>query len=366
MLTINSIDYYTIIKEKLLKLESEIKFIQENDPIEEKQDIIINILKSNTSRSGDNVTFSIKRPANQTGLLTQYNEKFSNFKREFKVLDFFGKLATIKNEIIQIFNNYEHEDKNVASLLNNLNELALLYQTIIQGNDDKKDIVVFFDAAEKYVSEYWSVVNGIDEYIKTIIYEPEDLEQSKAKILQLQLLDAKYDVGEFAEILQRLEVSYSAIARIKTNVSISRLQIIKIESGSLLSKIFGDDNIIETIAYLLKKIVDWVYRSYTKEGRIELNSKLMQEISTDTEIINKLETMGINTQDAKENISATLNVVTKELYNIAIKSPRIKIDDEEMKVADTGKYLEYTTKYLECCTESLNEDNNDKLKEDND
>lgn len=356
MLAINSIDYYSLIKEKLLNLELEIKFIQENDPIEEKQDIIINILKSSTSRSGDNISFTINRPSNRVGLLTQYNDKFAAFKKQFNVLSFFGKLATARNEIIQIFKEYNHEEKNVISLLDNLNELAGLYQNIIQSNDDKKDIVIFFDAAGKYVSEYWSVVNGINEYVKTIINEPKNLEQHNAKTLELQLLDVEYDVGEFAEILQHLDVTYSTIARLIPNISISRLQIIKIESGSLLSKILGDDNIIETIAYTFKKIVDWVYHTYTKEGKIELNSKLMQEISTDADIIEKLEAMGIDTKKSKENLADTLNVVTRELYDIAVKAPRIKIDDNEIKVTDAKKYLEYSTKYL-------NESNGDNCKE---
>lgn len=362
MLTINLIDYYTLIKEKLLGLEDEIRFIQDNDPIDEKQDIVINILKSSSSRNGDNISYTINRPTSCVGLLTQYNDKFAAFKKEFNVLSFFGKLATARNEIIQIFQKYDHEDKNVILLLDNLNDLAGFYQNIIQSNDDKKDIVVFFDAAEKYISEYWSVVNGINECVKTITNKTSKLEQSNAKTLQLQLLDVEYDLGEFAEILQHLDVTYSTLARLTTSVSISRLQIIKIESGSLLSKIFGDENIIETIAYMFKKIVDWVYHTYTKEGKIELNSKLMKEISNDADIIEKLEIMGIKTKKSKENLSDTLNVVTKELYDIAIKAPRVKIDDAELKVSDTKRYLECSTKYL---NERTANDNADKKNDEN-
>lgn len=353
MLAIHSIDYYNSIKEKLLNLESEIRFIQENDPIEEKQEIIINILKSSTSRNGDYITFSVNRPTNKTGLLTQYNDKFTEFKKQFNVLSFFGKLTTIKNEIIQIFNIYNHEEQNVISLLDNLNELAEYYQNIIQSNDDKKDIVIFWDAAEKYLAEYWSVVNGINEYIKALTNETKDIEQENEKILELQLLDVKYNVCEFAEILQHLDISYSTLAGLFPNITISQLQVVKIESGSLLSKILGDNNIIEVIAYALKKIVDTVYYKYTKEGKIDLTSKMMKEISNNADILEKLENIGIDTTKSKENISETLNVVTKELYNIAIKAPRIKINGQEMTVAESKTYLEYSVKYLECSKEYL-------------
>ncbi len=346
MLAINSIDYYSSIKEKLLNLELEIKFIQENVPIVERQDIVISILKSSSSRSGDKTFFTINRSSNSVGLLAQYNDKFAIFKKQFNILSFFGKLATVKSEITQIFKEYNHEEKNVISLLDNLTELAELYQNIIQSNDDKKNIVIFFDAAEKYATKYRSVVNGINEYLKTIINKPKELKQHNVKTLELQLLDIEYDVREFAEILQHLDVTYSTIAGLIPNISISRLQIIKIESGSLLSKILGDNNIIEVISYTFKKVVDWVYHTYTKEGKVELNSKLMQEISTDADIIEKLEAMGIETEKSKENLADTLNVITRELYNIAIKAPRIKINDNEIKVTDAKRYLEYSTKYL--------------------
>lgn len=362
MLSINAMNYYASIKNKLSELEDIIKFIQENDPIQEKQNIIISILKGSPSSNSNYYTYSVEKPANSTseGICSSYNKKFSTFKKEFNVLTFFSKLATVRSELQSMFKEYNHEESNVISMLNNLNELANLYQNIIQNNDDKKDIVFFFDAAEKYIAEYWSVVNGIHGFVNALTNEVIEYKQPNTKVLELQLLDVRYDVGQFAEILQHLDVAYSTFARLVLDINITQLQIVKIESGSLLSLILGNENIIEVMGYTLKKIVDWVYHTYTKEGKIDLNSKLMQEISTNADIIEKLNQMGVKTDKSKENLSDTLNVVTKELYDIAVKAPRIKINDEEMKVNDTQKYLEYTTKYLIETTDTNNNnaDNN--------
>ena len=86
-------------------MEDQIRVIQNNDPIDEKQDIIINILKSSPSRNGDNISYTINRPTSCVGLLTQYNDKFATFKKEFYVLSFFGKLATARNELYKYFKN---------------------------------------------------------------------------------------------------------------------------------------------------------------------------------------------------------------------------------------------------------------------
>lgn len=360
MLAINTINYYTFIKDKLLEIEDEIRFIQENGLMEERQNIVVNVLNSKVSTSGNNISYIINKPSSSLGLIESYKKKFATFKKEFNVLAFFGKLATIRSEIRLMFKEYNREDKNVISMLDNLNELAILYQNVIQS-DDKKDVVIFFDATEKYVSEYWSVISSINEFISILTNEVVENIQSNTRELEIQLLDVKYTVGEFAEILQHLDVAYSTFARLIPNAKITQLQIVKIESGSLLSKILGDDNVIEVLGYVLKKIADCIFYKFTTEGKIALNSQIMQQVSNDAEILEKLRNAGVNVDEGQQNLSDTFNVATRELYNIASKTPRIKIDNEELKVHDTQKYLEYSTKYL-IENNDIQEDNEKKDK----
>ena len=52
MLSTNAIDFYIKIKEELLRIQDTIKFIEKNNPMEEKQEILIEFLKSESSSNG--------------------------------------------------------------------------------------------------------------------------------------------------------------------------------------------------------------------------------------------------------------------------------------------------------------------------
>ena len=56
---------------------------------------------------------------------------------------------------------------------------------------------------------------------------------------------------------------------------------------------------LEVIAIALRRIVDYAHYTFTKQGKLELNAKIIQDISTDADIIKKLEALGIDISDSK-------------------------------------------------------------------
>ena len=166
--------------------------------------------------------------------------------------------------------------------------------------------------------------------------------------MELQLLDVEYSVGEFGALLTNIDNAYSSISSIfGTKALYKSLKIVKIESGSLLSKILGDENILEVMALMLRRLSDYIHQTFTRSGKIELNATIMKEISNDAEIIDKLEKSGIKVTRAKQNIENALNAATKELYGIASNTPKMKINNEQINIIDTTIYLDYKTKLLE-------------------
>ena len=273
--------------------------------------------------------------------------KFKEFKNSFDFVEFQKLVTTLELRIKDIYTIYNYEDQSIATLTNHLNELSLLYRDVIMSNDSKQKIVVFFDKIQEYVAEYELSLSNINGYINAMSSNSELSATEGIRIMQLQLLDIEYNVGEFGEILKNLDDVYSNIQRIIPEVKLSSLKIVKIESGSLLSLILGDENVLEVIAIALRRIVDYVHYTFTKQGKLELNAKIMQDISTDADIIKKLEDLGIDTTDSRQNISNTLSEATKDLYNIVSTAPKLKLDDEELIIAEPAKLIEYKTKYLE-------------------
>jgi len=273
--------------------------------------------------------------------------KYKEFKKGFDFMGFFGLTAIIKTNLEKIFQEYNFTEKNSLLLIDELYKLSTLYQNIVQNSETKKDIVLFFDFAHKCTAEYRFSLESIESFINSLSNNYEIIEQDGVKLLELQLLDIEYNVGEFADILKNLDNAYSNISRLSSNIKITNLKVVKVESGSLLSKILGDQNIIEVMSIVLKRVIDFVHYTWTKEGKLELNSKIMQDISNDADIIKKLEEMGINTNEAKQNISETLNAATKDLFNIVSNAPKVKLDNKIFSIAEPTRFIEYKTKYLD-------------------
>lgn len=349
MLSSYVIEYYSKIRDELLVIEGKINFIKENNPIEEKQNILVEFLGSAPVSSGSNMNYSIrKKNSNDSEILIhKYMTKFKEFKNSFDFVEFQKLVTTLELRIKDIYIKYNYEDQSITTLTNHLNELSLLYRDVIMSNDSKQKIVVFFDKIQEYVAEYELSLSNINGHINAMFSNSELVATEGIKIMQLQLLDIEYSVGEFGEILKNLDDVYSNIQRIIPEVKLSSLKIVKIESGSLLSLILGDENVLEVIAIALRRIVDYVHYTFTKQGKLELNAKIIQDISTDADIIKKLEDLGIDTSDSKQNISDTLSAATKDLYNIVSTAPKLKLDDEELIIAEPAKLIEYKTKYLE-------------------
>lgn len=332
MLAINAINYYTNIRENLLTIEKEINFLSERNPI---------LIKANI------VNFSLKEMVSErNSACKEYINGFKSFKRDFEYLSLIEKTFELKKNITSLFEDFGYEDANTQKILVCLDKFLLLHQDAMRL-DSHNNIISLFDAMEQLVLHYRSFLNYINGFIDILTDDISVEVPEETRELEIQLLDVQFTVGEFAEILQHLDAAYSSLASLIPDVTINQLQIFKIESGSLLSKVLGDDNIIEVLGDILKKITVMIYHRFTKEGKLELNNKMMHEVSNSADLIQKLDDMGIDTSEAKDNIKNVVNVVTNELSKIALKTPRIKIDNEIYFVGDTQKYLECSIQLLE-------------------
>ena len=96
MLPTNAIDFYTKIKEELLKIKNTIEFIEQNNPIDEKQEILIEFLKSESSSNGMYQVYNIKKVNfnDSEKLKSSYMTKYKEFKKGFDFMVFFGFMRT--------------------------------------------------------------------------------------------------------------------------------------------------------------------------------------------------------------------------------------------------------------------------------
>lgn len=190
-------------------------------------------------------------------------------------------------------------------------------------------------------------MKSINCYISSITND-EIVEHEKGETnLNIQLLNINYNVKDFYEILGNIDDAYSTMGMIISG-GISSLKIKKIESGSLLADIIGNEIIIGATIYLLKKIIDIIYNKYSDSGKVDLIGKEIKTIADSAETFKKLEELGIKvTKDSKKLINECLVAAVNKLHKVVIKAPKIKINGELYSVSDAQKYLEYSQKLLE-------------------
>ena len=116
-------------------------------------------------------------------------------------------------------------------------------------------------------------------------------------------MNTQLNVDEFSETLSEINSLYECFSRC-CGVS-SHLEVIKIESGSLLAKLIGDDNIISAIGNLLNKFIDWFYNKFTYEGKLARIADIKEALEGIFEFSQVLKENGLNVESIENDLQET-------------------------------------------------------------
>lgn len=230
--------------------------------------------------------------------------------------------------------------KEFENISASLDSTVYTCQAVMQKQDENKNKEELCRYIKDFYINYTTLKNSVEFYTSL---EYEDIESDNT--LSLELLDTEYSVEEFYKKLELLQSIYEAIGNYlyrNNGDTYPKLEIVKIESGSLLSKVLGDENILQVIGILLKKTVDLVFSKYTKEGILVRNSDVMKAIKEDAEIAEYLKNRGYNVAEAEENITKSFTIATKGLLQLAGAAPKIRINDTELSID-----LDFRQKYID-------------------
>lgn len=348
MLAFQTVEYYKKSLDLLKKLENIFSFLEENIPQTQKKYVLSSILEARKGDDANDYIYRISKQKCENGeLLIQYQTCFAKFNTDFCFFEFYKSISELELEYKKICNEYHYVDISINDFIVNLNNLSKLHETLIRGSNKNVDKVNFFEEAEKAIREYSFIVKSISCYISSITNKDIIEHERGITSLNIQLLSVDFDVKEFYEVLGNIDEAYSVLGTIVTG-SKSPLKINKIESGSLLADIFGNEIIVGISIYLLTKIIDIIYNKYSDSGKVDLIGKEIKTIAESAETIQKLDELGIKvTKDNKRMVGECLNAAISKLHKVVVKSPKIKINGKLYSVTDAQKYLEYSQKLLD-------------------
>ena len=172
------------------------------------------------------------------------------------------------------------------------------------------------------------------------------------KTIEIQLLDVEFNLEEFNSILDSINKVYYELGNIMYpnigEIHYEKLEIIKIESGSIWSILFGNENILSAVAKFLNRTIDLVFNKFTIEGKLSRQKEINNAIKDSLEMAETLKKMGYDIDESKEEIQKAFLCSAKNLFNIASKSAKIKVNNEMHELSDNlkNRYLEENKKLL--------------------
>ena len=357
MLSYQVHEYYEYVNKKLSEFKPNLDLIIEFG--NKYNDITTNILKKVLStkvtlKDSTGTHYVIK----EGGIQELFKNVIKAFKSEFDFFDVFNAYAILKNDINNYSNNIKINNNSIIYFFENVDNFFKLYQKFMKSDNDIHLALDFGQAVKEISSAYLTIVKTYMEFENNMYddYEKYSIDNNYGKGIKIQLLDINYTLDEFSEKLSIINDIYNEIGLIiYKNENFNKLQIKKIESGSLLSWIFGDENIVELILTLCNKSINLVFNKFTYEGKMIRHQEFKKELLEDVDITEKMKKLGYDVSEAEDNNKEALTILTKKLLELSKSSPRIKIDDKEYNVKESMKQ-----KFIDDFSKQLLTDGNKK------
>ena len=335
-------NYYKFIIEELEKMSNYMESLFKWQ--EEYSDVIntsmYKILSSRTSTSGNDIHYII----NGGKIKEEYNNIKNKLKKEFEIIPFTILFGNINGRIKDYKINNNIPKDYIESFIEETNNFLTIYQNWWK-EENVSNFIELGNEIISYKDMFFTIkgmyMNFINLYTENNFYENLNKKQS----IEIQLLDVKFNLEEFNDILESINVLYNEIGNIlypcKGSCKFEKLKIIKIESGSIFADLLGDEGILKVIAKVLNKAADVIFSKFTFEGKVGRQEEINHMLKEQLDLKKEIEDTGIKLDVGDEEIQKAYIIATKNLTKIISSTTKIKINDEihEIKGKDKNNYL---------------------------
>lgn len=362
MLAYQILDYYEFIVKELEKFKEVLNPIFEwsQTYLEYSTEILTKLLRSNASNSSDGTHYIIRDGKVKSG----YEEIVKNMKSIFSSYIVFKAFGEFKQKIEYYKDKNDiKKDDYIKSFIEETEKIFETYQEFQKDDANQVKMINFANELMKYRLLFNNTIIMYSDY-SLLSTNATKVDESDSEMLCIQLLEEEYTMDEFALLLKDINDSYLEIGNLifqkKKSVDYKKIKVVKIESGSLFSKILGEKAIIKIQKTIFTKATRWVHSKYLEDDPIISHQKFAVVLKEDIELMKLLEENGCDISKSKQNIEKAFNLLSKQALHIAKSSCSIKIDNEEFNVNSVNKQ-----KFLNVVNEKLLNTSID-MKEDDD
>lgn len=245
--------------------------------------------------------------------IRRFFQGFDHFKKTVDILK--GSWSTKYDRFQKMQDNAEKFADLYGKYLSNKTPIVA-YQLIFSARDLQQDIKITFELLASIRS--------------TLI--PEEIPNNSESEISI-ILPEQFNLKNFALRLIALQEIYSELCHLFGISELDNpLRIQKIESGSLWALLFGNTKVTEFMADSIKSTASFVYRNYTKEGKISSIPMKVETIDSLLDLTKRLEDAGINTSEIKPHIEKSALVISKEISKLIEGQYKVTVNGETLSV----------------------------------
>ncbi len=254
----------------------------------------------------------------------------SKVRKELKKIKIFDVMNIIQSieksnresgEVNYIFNEF---------LCNLKNSCEKVYEYLsLSDNEQKKELLNLMNYYEELIKQL-NFLDALNKHLKTFnTYLETNYEiNENEKVFLIQLHNKDMTLQEITSCIQIIDSLYErACNMFKISTQDFKLKPIKLESGSLLEKVFGHEKIFDFLDDLLNRTIGFIYRNYTNEGKIKGQTNKIDLMKEQLNLIEMCEQHGIDTTEAKETFEGNLNAMCHDVCKLTTKSQRITVNE---------------------------------------
>jgi hypothetical protein len=279
-------------------------------------------LKANDPATIQNNLNNLKSAINQTVLII----------KGLRLPKVFTELDRVTEQLKQI--DYEFEPPVGGGLGNLIQEFTHFqddFETLIKGYEATQTLQLISSARALSIP-LKVTVNLVDLMIEKLESHIELRENEKTLSVLFPFTD------EYRDVLTKLDALndiYSELCPL-FGVSTSQypLRIVKLETGSLWVSVVGHAAVIGFIVWLLKKAIGYIHRNFTTEGKILFIPKQVEAANSVLEFTKKLQEVGVDTTQAKEQAQKALFAISQNLNNLVSNQSKLEVNDETVSIGD--------------------------------
>ncbi|ACC85452.1 hypothetical protein [Nostoc punctiforme] len=304
---------------------------------------------------GDSIDEGNKGSVGSAQLYTR--SLINQIKLRIKPKVFFSSFEILQKDYISFLKTINPNSEIESYIRSQFSLLEEAYERFIDNYDYNSTVNLITCA--KVLVNILSTFNEVNSFLIKNLQQTYDFELDETLNSFSLFIDSDYTFKEFIQKLEAIQALYSELCFLYDISEVDfPLRIIKIESGSLWVKIFGESRVIETIVSLIKDAKEYGYRNLTKEGKIEAEQQNFKAIESALELRKKLQEANIDVEEFDEKIKKSSIVIINNLNTLLSGEKKIKLNGELIESDDTTqKLLKGSNRYLLEGSKDATEDN---------